>query len=138
MASPEQCITQIDDIFDAAGDPSAAYLIRSRLRRAVLSCARLVAASSGATKPDLPGVFSAAPHSTADQVEILRVCERIYTIAKELCQPSESFDVRWERGWSELRVELDALRHSICAMGAAGQPSPAQPGQVSGDGIAIR
>lgn len=110
MATSDQCLEQLDDVFVAARDPSAAYLIRSRLRRALLSCARLVAESTGVPKPHVPGQFTAATGASADQVEILRSCERIHAIARELCQPSESFDTRWENGWVGLREELGRLR----------------------------
>lgn len=110
MATVQQCLEQVDDVFMAARDPSGAYLIRSRLRRTLLSCARLVAESTGATKPETPGVFPSSTGTSATNVEVLRLCERVYAIAGELCQPSESFDVRWEKGWEALREELDRLR----------------------------
>lgn len=116
MATSEQCLEQLDDVYEAARDPSAAYLIRSRLRRALLSCSRLIAESTGVAKPDVPGMFSGAPGTSADEGEILRLCERIHAIAKELCQPSESFDTRWEHGWVGLCEELGRLRDLLRAM----------------------
>jgi hypothetical protein len=120
VATCEQCLEQVDDIFEVARDPSAAYLIRSRLRRAMLSCARLVAESTGTPKPRVLGAFSSAPGTSPDQLEILRSCERIHVIASELCQPSESFDVRWEHGWDELRMELNELRELLRGLSAVG------------------
>jgi hypothetical protein len=113
VATTEQCLEQLDGVFHAAHDPSGAYLIRSRLRRTLLSCARLVAASTGAPKPDAPGVFRSATGANAHELEILRLCERIYSIAGDLCQPSESFDTRWEHGWAGLREELGRLRELL-------------------------
>jgi hypothetical protein len=113
VATSRQCLEQLDGVFHAARDPSGAYLIRSRLRRTLLSCARLVAESSGAPKPDTPGVFRSAAGSGAKEIEIMRVCGKIYAIAGELCQPSESFDTRWEHGWASLREELDRLRELL-------------------------
>lgn len=110
MATAEQCLEQLDDVFRAARDPSAAYLIRSRLRRAVLSCSRLVADASCVPKPERPGDFPMVAKTRAMDVDVLGRCERIYAIAGELCQPSESFDARWEEGWASLRIELDDLR----------------------------
>ena len=64
----EKCLKQIDYVVQAAADPSSAYLIRSRLRRTILSCARLVADASSAPKPDVPGLFVArAGTSTLDR-----------------------------------------------------------------------
>lgn len=119
VATTELCLAQLESVFHAARDPSSAYLIRSRLRRTLLSCARLVAESAGAVKPDRPGVFRVAPNATGSEAEVLRLCERIYGIASELCQPSESFDTRWEQGWAELREELCRLRAAVGAPTAA-------------------
>ena len=98
-----------DDVVAAAADPQAAYLIRSRLRRAILSCARLVADTHGAPKPDVPGLFAAPPDAGASDDRVIALCNRIFFSAQELCQPSESFDVRWEHGWALLRKELGDL-----------------------------
>jgi hypothetical protein len=118
VATSEQCLEQLEGVFQAARDPASAYLIRSRLRRTLLSCTRLVAESAGAAKPDTPGVFRGASAASANEVEVLRVCERIYAIAAELCQPSESFDTRWEHGWAGLREELGRLREVLGALPA--------------------
>lgn len=113
MTRREQCLNQLDAVFDAAQDPSAAYLIRSRLRRTTLSCARMVAASTGTVQPEIPGAFVPPVGATSDQEAILRLCRRIHAIAGDLCQPSESFDVRWEQGWAGLREELARLRQVL-------------------------
>lgn len=119
MPSSEECIRQIDEIYDAARDPSAAYLIRSRLRRAILACARRVAESTGTEKPRVPGVFEVPVGGSESDGEVIRLCNRIYGIAGELCQPSEAFDTRWEAGWTLLSIELDRL--------AAALQTPAPP-----------
>jgi hypothetical protein len=113
MPSTEECLKRIDDVVAAAADPKAAYLIRSRLRRAILSCARLVADTHGAPKPDVPVLFAAPPEAGASDARVIALCNRIFFSAQELCQPSESFDVRWERGWALLRTELDDLRDAL-------------------------
>jgi hypothetical protein len=113
MTSTEQCLTQIAGVFEAAADPRAAYLIRSRLRRAILSCARLVAQAAGADKPVIPGVFPAPSPSSRTDAEIIALCNRVYATARELCQPSESFDVRWESGWRALSVQLEQLQAAL-------------------------
>lgn len=113
MTRLEQCLRQLDAVFEAAQDPSAAYLIRSRLRRTTLSCARMVAASTGAVQPQIPGAFVPPLGATSEQEAILRLCRRIHGIASDLCQPSESLDVRWEQGWTGLREELGRLRQAL-------------------------
>jgi hypothetical protein len=109
MSAEARCLDLIEKVRDAADDPAAAYLIRSRLRRAILSCARMVAGEYGAQKPDIPGVFVAPTGSSDTDFEIVALCNRIHGIARELCQPSESFDVRWKDGWAILERELDQL-----------------------------
>jgi hypothetical protein len=115
MASIDECLTRIDDVVSAAADPRAAYLIRSRLRRAILSCARLVAETHGTPKPDIPGVFATPPESDASDARVIALCNSIFFSAQELCQPSESFDVRWEAGWALLGAVLDDLREALIA-----------------------
>lgn len=115
MPSTEECLKRIDGVVAAAADPRAAYLIRSRLRRTILSCARLVADTHGAPKPDVPGLFAAPPEAGPSDARVIALCNRIFLAAQELCQPSESFDVRWERGWAVLHKELDDLRDALNA-----------------------
>jgi hypothetical protein len=113
MSAETRCLHLIEKVRDAADDPTAAYLIRSRLRRAILSCARMVAGEHGAPKPDIPGVFVAPAESTEADLEIVTLCNRIYEVARELCQPSESFDVRWEEGWGTLAGDLAQLHVAL-------------------------
>jgi hypothetical protein len=115
MTEAEHCLSQIAAVFEASEDPTAAYLIRSRLRRAILSCARLVAQTAGAAKPEVPGVFTPPPGCSQLDAQIIALCNRIGAAARELCQPSESFDVRWERGWTTLKLELDQLKQVVAA-----------------------
>jgi hypothetical protein len=113
IPTSNQCLAQIDEIYEAAQDPAAAYLIRSRLRRTILSCVRLVAEGAGTEKPHVPGVF-VAPHGASEKdSNVIQLCNRIYGISGELCKPSESFDTRWEDGWKLLSAELDSLRAQL-------------------------
>lgn len=119
MASVDTCLRRIDDVGSAAADPRAAYLIRSRLRRALLSCARLVAEEHGSRKPEVPGVFTAPPAADAPERRVIALCNRIFASAKELCQPSESFDLRWEQGWALLSRDLENLREALLSYGGS-------------------
>lgn len=116
MPAGEQCLAQIDKIYEAAQDPAAAYLIRSRLRRTILSCARLVADAAGSNKPQVPGLFVVPQGASETERNVIQLCNRIYGIAGELCQPSESFDTRWEDGWALLSAELDRLRTQLTSL----------------------
>src|SRR4051812_2769842 len=85
----------------AANDPRGAYLIRSRLRRSILACTRAVAEAEGLERPALPGHWISP--TCDDGRRIVSLCRRIYHRSQVLCQPSESFDVRWEAGWGLLQ-----------------------------------
>jgi hypothetical protein len=79
----------------------------------LLSCARLVADRAGAAKPEIPGQFRPPPGVSERDREIISRCNEIHAIASELCQPSESFDARWEGGWRTLESELAKLREAL-------------------------
>jgi hypothetical protein len=114
MPSPTQCLEQLDKVLEAAEDPGAAYLIRSRLRRAMLSCVRMVAESAGQHPPRrLLGLRERESTMDDEGREVLRLCRRVQAIAEDLCQPSESFDVRWEKGWASLHEEIASLRAAV-------------------------
>jgi hypothetical protein len=100
----------------AAEDPRGAYLIRSRLRRSILACTRAVAEREGLPKPVLPGQWVGATDKQAQ--DVVDLCRRIYDRAQFLCQPSESFDVRWEAGWRDLQTDLVALETAFAAFAA--------------------
>jgi len=117
---------------DAAADPRAAYLIRSRLRRALLTCAREVASRQGLERPMLPGQWAVAPDASAEIREVIALCRRVYQNSEHLCQPSESFDVRWEDGWRDLRTDLAQLENAMRQLpgdreGASGATTDAPP-----------
>jgi hypothetical protein len=116
MSTGDTTISQLEAVREAAAEPQAAYLIRSRLRRALLSCARTVAELQGVEKPVLPGQWvatSASPEAT----EVIGLCRRIHQSAEHLCQPSESFDIRWEDGWRDLETDLNFLKLALARLG---------------------
>jgi hypothetical protein len=105
---------KINAVRTAANDPRGAYLIRSRLRRSILACTRAVAASEGLEKPALAGQWVAPTDARA--LDVITICRRVYDRCQVLCQPSESFDVRWESGWSQLKEELAQLEVAVAAL----------------------
>ena len=107
MSSIDDCLSQIADVREAAADPAAAYLIRSRLQRMVLSCERALARTSDSKTPNLPGQIDFADEPLG------ALCRRIRRLGAVLCQPSESFDVRWSRGWEELSPLLAQLENEL-------------------------
>jgi hypothetical protein len=113
MARNREIIRQLDAVRTAAKDPGAAYLIRSRLRRALLACAREVAQLQGLEKPVYPGQWVLSDDADPELVEIVEICRQIHQRSKRLCAPSESFDVRWEEGWRLLSADLDLLQNRL-------------------------
>jgi hypothetical protein len=100
----------------AAEDPRGAYLIRSRLRRSILACSRAVAEREGLPLPVLAGQWVTPADRRARRV--VHLCRRIYDRSQILCQPSESFDVRWESGWRDLQNDLAQLEIAVAALAA--------------------
>lgn len=117
MSQLDETIDQIEAVRRAAADPQAAYLIRSRLRRALLGCARVVAAHQNLEKPDLPGQWAVGPTASSEAKSVVEICRRIYQASEQLCQPSESFDVRWEEGWRRLSADLSELTCALSVLG---------------------
>jgi hypothetical protein len=101
----------------AADDPRGAYLIRSRLRRSILACTRAVAEREGLPKPVLAGQWVTATDKQAQ--DVVDLCRRVYDRAQVLCQPSESFDVRWEAGWRDLQTDLVELETAFTVFAAS-------------------
>lgn len=108
---PNTLEARIAAVRTAAEDPRGAYLIRSRLRRSILACTRAVAEAEGLDKPALAGQWISPAGD--DGRKIVALCRRIYERSQTLCQPSESFDVRWESGWGMLQAELAELESAV-------------------------
>lgn len=113
MSVLAESIEHLVAVREAAADPRAAYVIRSRLRRALLSCARGIAERQGLEKPVLPGQWRLAPDAPIELKGVVALCRRIYQSSEHLCQPSESFDVRWEDGWRTLQRDLAQLEIAL-------------------------
>jgi hypothetical protein len=109
MSSIEQCLAQLDSVRDSAADPRAAYVIRSRLERLLLSCARLAAAMNAAPEPDMPCPIGELPVSPENARSLARACGTLHELTGSICRPSESLDVRWDEGWSRVSSALDQL-----------------------------
>jgi hypothetical protein len=83
---------------EAASDPEKAYLVRSRLRRA------LVAFNRG---------FYGDSNAALLAPELQAAVRRIEQHALRLCQPSEALDLRWKREWSALSREIEQLEGQL-------------------------
>jgi hypothetical protein len=97
----------------AAEDIESAYLVRTRLRRALLNVARDVARHEGLPQPELPGVYGVPDTASARSRHIAALASDIYQASERMCQPSESLDARWRADWSDLSAKLTALEHAL-------------------------
>jgi len=113
LTTVAESINRLASVREAAADPQAAYLIRSRLRRALLTCARVIAEREGLEKPVLPGQWVVAGEASSESADVVALCRRIYHESEHLCQPSESFDVRWEDGWRDMQRDLAKLERRL-------------------------
>ena len=125
MTSIMHCLDQVAAVRESATDPKAAYVIRSRLERLLLSCARVTAECSGLTKPDVPGPIATSAAS-ADVRRLAAACDTLYDLSSSICRPSESFDARWDEGWSCISPALDELERLLESQRAtrAAHPEP--------------
>lgn len=90
-----------------------AYLARTRLKRAILSCSRLVAEELDLPKPSFPNRLEIPDGSPSSIRHIADRCNRLSESADIVCQPSEPLDERWRSGWSEILADLNQLEQLI-------------------------
>jgi hypothetical protein len=107
------CLRQLDRVQEATGDTDSAYLMRTRLRRALLGTVRHVAQLEGARAPELPGHFVLPDGCSVRSQTLIEVCNRLYRDSEALCQPSEALDIRWRDGWQALDADLASLRRLL-------------------------
>lgn len=115
MSTPSQCLSQIEAVKRAAEDPRSAYLIRTRLKRSLLSTMRMVAANAGSEIPSFP-TLAKFTSGDKDNENVRLLCNRILLSTERLCQPSEALDVRWREGWKELSLLLGELEGQILSI----------------------
>lgn len=114
MSSIEQCLVQVAAVRESASDPKAAYLIRSRLERLLLSCARAIAERADLVTPDLPGPVATA-NLTADLQRLAEACDALYRLSSSICRPSEARDARWDEGWTRISPALDEVERLLAS-----------------------
>ncbi len=108
MHTKNECLQLIESIRSAASDPQSAYLLRTRVKRALLSTSRLAAHYAGAEAPRLPGTVSLPDEAPSRSRDLVASCNLLLVRTRELCQPSEALDTRWTKGWADV---IDELRH---------------------------
>lgn len=98
MTTQHYCLALLERVEQAGRDPQLGYLVRTRLRRA------LVALERGRSDSREGGVLSDAPE------EIRALTTELSARVVWLCQPSEALDVRWKREWSGVLRDVERLR----------------------------
>lgn len=98
MTTQQYCLKLLDQVEQAGRDPELAYLVRTRLRRA------LVALERGRSDSDKGGILDQAPTDLQD------LAKDLASRALWLCQPSEALDVRWKREWRDVLSDMARLR----------------------------
>ena len=115
MITRQQCLREMDAAAEAAKYPQSAYQVRTRMKRALLSCVRRVAQLHGLREPGLTGRFAIGESADLSprSVAIVEICNELNAEIEHLCQPSESLDTRWTDGWEEAIGKLIHLRSLI-------------------------
>jgi hypothetical protein len=109
----EICLERIAAVRSSASDPETAYLIRLRIKRAILTCQRAIAKECGVAAPVHPGYLLLGDRGSVHQQKVAALSNEVFGQAEKLCQPSEALDARWKAGWSSLSETLEALEQAI-------------------------
>jgi len=97
----------------AASSPEHAYVIRTRLRRAVLACLMAIAEEEGFPSPSLPTRLDPVVLRSGESREIAAICNRLLHSTEKLCRPSEPLVDRWREGWQNLQEDMAALETAL-------------------------
>jgi hypothetical protein len=98
MTTQQYCSKLLDEVEAAGRDPRTAYLVRTRLRRA------LVALERGRSDQPGTGLLEDAPR------ELQQLTRDLAVRVVSLCQPSESLDLRWKRDWQGVLTDVSRLQ----------------------------
>jgi hypothetical protein len=113
MHSKKECLQLIKAVQDVADDPESAYLLRTRLKRVLLSVSRLAAYHSGIKQPELPGMMPLPTEATHRSHKLIDTCNHLFAKTRKLCQPSEALDTRWNYGWVSVLRDLKILEQQL-------------------------
>jgi len=113
MHTKKECLQLIDSVLKVAEDPSSAYLLRTRIKRSLLSTSRLATYYAGVETPTLPRILDLPNEAPIQSRNIIRACNTLLTETRKLCQPSEALDTRWEKGWAVVVEELKGLQQQL-------------------------
>ena len=98
MDERERALKRIGQVLEMQASPSSAYPIRARLGRAMHEVIRWAEAADGDLPLDFPWLQAARAR------------------AERIVQPSEPFDVRWQREWDAATADLQTIRSALTSM----------------------
>ena len=116
MSTKAECLQLIEMVREAGDAPESAYLVRTRLRRALLGSARFATSISETSEPALPGNYSIPADASPAAAKVIDLCGQIHARTLRLCQPSEAFDARWKREWGSHMMDLERLEEAVSAL----------------------
>lgn len=109
MINIEYFLKEVTKIRNVSKGVDAAYVVRSRIGRLILTLAQIVAKEAHLSIPDRPGPIIVSDQAPQSVQELANVCNNLVEISRVLCQPSEPLDKRWKEGWTALLDQLDVL-----------------------------
>lgn len=116
MNMKEECRKQVFLVKESVGDPTAAYVARTRLKRLLLACSRMIAREYGLEEPVLPGPLHVPEGASPQFNELALRCNRLVGAAETLCQPSEPLDDRWRSEWATVSAELEHINRILTSV----------------------
>lgn len=130
MTTTQKFLASLESVQSAAGSSETAYLVRSRLSRTLLDCARLATSACGLRVPELldewPSLGDAPPSVRA----VATKCQELRAKTKHFCQPSEAFDTRWRENWLSIENDLELLRTLVLALDDVDTPAISNSQQI--------
>ena len=113
MHTKKECLQLIKAVRDIASDPDSAYLLRTRVKRTLLSISRLAAYHASVEMPMLPETMSLPVQAPLSSRNLIASCNGLLSSARKLCQPSEALDTRWNEGWATVIAELAHIEKQL-------------------------
>jgi hypothetical protein len=108
-----RCLRQLMRVRKAASDPGSAYVLRSRLKRAILMCLQDIGQEKNGVFIDSSSDQKRENHLGGRAALIGASCARLHQMTRRLCQPSEALTIRWRRAWGEVEQELGVLENLL-------------------------
>jgi hypothetical protein len=116
MPTLDDCLGLIASAKASAREPESAYVLRTRLKRTLLSVGQLAAEYAGVAAPLMPDDIERISTEHPLSSKVLRTCASLLGKTRALCQPSEALDSRWRSGWQAVCEDLDVLECTLMSL----------------------